>query len=598
MAGAAWAAYLAYPFMNVRFASYDDEGYMLSILGGTSSGGDLYDQVFSQYGPFFNEFYNSLFWLLRLPYTHDAGRAVTITGWVLVSVVTGLAAARATKSRAAGFAVQALVFCSMTWAANEPLHPVLLTSLLLAGVFLASSVLDDGARRPALILGVLLACLTLIKINVGLLAVVAVLVAVLFGRGRAARPTLLSRTIAVVLVIVPVLLMARDLSTSASFAILASCAAASVLLAAVQGRTRDPVAFPADLVLPLAAGFAAAASIICALALVRGTSLKGLFDGVLLDPLHQRDVFSIPLTIPGPAIVAGIGGAALVAYLGHWQRTATSEVPVTGLVRLAAAALITMAVARWWGTNPIAYALPLMGLAALPPPGARQTTGRVALPALAVMSSLHAYPVAGSQMGAATFLFLAVAGVCAVDGLRDLSRWSVREPGRLALRGAATAGAALLTIFYAGPPLTRPFERAWITYRAQPSLSLPGAKRIHLDPAAVKRYQDLVAGLRATCSTFYGLPGQNSLYRFSGLPQVNGHNATAWMFLLDDGQQSDVAGALAADRRSCVVRDDALTQGWLRGRALPRGPIVQLIDAQYVPLNSYGSSQILVRRGR
>jgi hypothetical protein len=596
VAGAAWAAYIAYPFLNVRFATYDDEGYMLAILGGTASGSALYDEVFSQYGPFFNDFYNGLFWLLRLPFSHDAGRSVTVAGWVLVSVVTGVAAARATKSRAAGLAVQVLVFCSMTWSANEALHPVLLTSLILAAVFLGSSALVDGAPLPALTLGVLLGCLTLVKINVGLLAV---MVALLFGRGRAAQPTLLSRGVAVAFVMAPLLLMARDLGTWLNFALLASCAAVSVLCAAVQGRVRQPVASRAEVVLPLLAGLAASVTIVCSLALMRGTSLKGLVEGVVLDPLHQRVAFSIPLTVPGSAVVAGIGGAAVVACLGRWQRMGkSSELPVTGLVRLAGAVLITLAVSRGWGGNSIAYALPLVGLGALPLSGTGQTTGRLALPALAVMSSLHAYPVAGSQIGAASFLFLAVAGVCAVDGARDLSRWSVRQPVRLVLGGAATAGAALVTIFFAGPPLTRPFDNAWSTYRAQPSLSLPGANRMHLDAATVERYQGLVGGLRASCSTFYSLPGQNSLYRFSGLRQLTGYNATAWMFLLDGDQQSQVAGALASDGRSCVVRDDSLTAAWLQGRTLPRGPLVELIEAEYEPLESYGTSQILVRKDR
>lgn len=598
LAAAAYGAYAAFPFLNVRFATYDDEGYMLAILGGTSSGGDLYDQVFSQYGPFFNEFYNGLFWLLRLPFDHDAGRAVTLAGWVLVSVVTGLAVARVTRSYAAGFAVQVLVFCSMTWAANEPLHPVVLTSFLLAAVFLASSALDEGSRLTALVLGVLLGCLILVKINVGLIALAAVMIAVLFGRGRAAQPRWLSWGAAAIFVLLPVVLMAKDLDTTLSFAVLVSCAAVSVLLAAVQGRARGPAPFPTDRVLPLLAGFAGAASIVCCLTLLRGTSLRGLLDGVLLNPLQQSEAFSIPLVIPGPAIAAGIGAAVLIAFLGHRQRTDPSPYLVTGLVRLAGALLITLAVARAWGGTYIPYALPLIGLGALPRSGARQTTSRLALPALAVMASLHAYPVAGSQTGAASFLFLPVAGVCAVDAVRDLLQWSAQRSPRQLFCGAATAGAAVLALLFAASPLARQFDKGWARYRVQPSLELPGAGRIHLDAGTVRHYQGLALGLRATCSTFYGLPGQNSLYLFAGVPPVTGYNATAWMYLFDDAQESQVARALAADRRSCVLRDEPLSAAWQQGRPLPRGPIVELIEAEYVPLRLHGSSQLLVHRER
>ena len=76
----------------ISFNAYDDEGYLLMSLVGVDTGHALYDDVFSQYGPFY---YLAVGWLSKLPglgLTTDGLRLLWLGLWVMSSVVAGMAA--------------------------------------------------------------------------------------------------------------------------------------------------------------------------------------------------------------------------------------------------------------------------------------------------------------------------------------------------------------------------------------------------------------------------------------------------------------------------------------------------------------------------
>src|SRR5215469_3788508 len=76
--------------MSTTFASYDDEGYMLLSLSHYFAGEHLYDQVFSQYGPFYFQAQAAIFRLFNLPVTHDAGRMITLAYCCVASCLAGV----------------------------------------------------------------------------------------------------------------------------------------------------------------------------------------------------------------------------------------------------------------------------------------------------------------------------------------------------------------------------------------------------------------------------------------------------------------------------------------------------------------------------
>src|SRR5262249_33149308 len=69
---------VAYPRMFTGIAAYDDEGYMLVALKSFVNHGHLYDEVFTQYGPFYYEAWGGLFSLFGIPIDLDSGRMATM----------------------------------------------------------------------------------------------------------------------------------------------------------------------------------------------------------------------------------------------------------------------------------------------------------------------------------------------------------------------------------------------------------------------------------------------------------------------------------------------------------------------------------------
>ena len=75
--------------LATNFQPYDDEGYFLISLDHYLHNGRLYDQTYSQYGPFYFYIQAAFFRLLQLPVSHDSGRLVTLICWLLSTGAAG-----------------------------------------------------------------------------------------------------------------------------------------------------------------------------------------------------------------------------------------------------------------------------------------------------------------------------------------------------------------------------------------------------------------------------------------------------------------------------------------------------------------------------
>src|SRR3954451_18110599 len=104
----------AYFQMFTSFARYDDEGYLLvSLSEFVKHGGHLYDQVFSQYGPFYYLFFGGLFRLTGHEVTNDSGRIIVVVIWVATATIYGVAAYRLTARLLVGIAAQLVAFATL-----------------------------------------------------------------------------------------------------------------------------------------------------------------------------------------------------------------------------------------------------------------------------------------------------------------------------------------------------------------------------------------------------------------------------------------------------------------------------------------------------
>ena len=461
---------IAVPSMFVGFTSYDDEGYMLVALRSFIDHGSLYQNVFTQYGPFYYELWGTVFGALGITVDLDSGRVVTLVVWILASLIIGLSTYRMTGSIVLGVIGQMLTFMALNIAPYEPMHPGGLISLLLS-LILAVACLVRGrlSTYSMAALGMLLGALTLTKVNVGVFALIAfALMAV------ASYPNLSSRRwvrlgVEVLFVAFPILLMAGKFSEpwARAYAFHVAAAALAVVIAL---RARNIASRSPQELIWIVGGFAVAAGLILLAILGAGTGPSSLFEGVITQPLRQADAFSIPfaysdrlLFLDALALTTVVGYALLARQRPSSDAWFRNVLPIFSI--LVGAQIALSPVGRTLPIDAVAspgYEFGLLAfawVALLPVDGGendrRSTFAQTLLAPLAVLEALHAYPVAGSQVAWSTFLLVPVGLVCVGNGARGLLAAAGAE-----WRGTVVAtGAVLAAIF-------RPLSRQRIAAKA------------------------------------------------------------------------------------------------------------------------------------
>src|SRR5215218_3805083 len=499
---------IAHPRMFTGFMSYDDEGYMLTALKGYVNHGNLYDDVFTQYGPFYYEAWGGLFSLFGIPVDHDAGRTVTMVAWIVSSLGIGLATWRTTGSLLLGLGCQALVFSALGVLVNEPMHPGGIICLLLAAIVLiACCVRDRPSPYAFALLGAAVAALVLVKINVGVFVVASLALA-----AAATYPAFLDRRwarplVEVGFVAMPVVLLAGkfDEDWSRRFAAHVAVAAAALVITL---RARRVARRPDEELGWLAGGFVALALVSCLAMLGAGTSVHGLFDGVLGQPLRQADAFTIPLQLDSR--IFGFDLIALAGAIAFWfVGRAQSEEPrpawttLTSLFSIAVGVAMALSVAGKglpFDAGQLAgYQFILLSfawVALLRPAADRRADVSYALlllPLIAVPQALHAFPVAGSQTLWATFLLIPVGAICVGNGVRGLFAVIPAGAERQALAALGLCLVAVVGYLVVNATLRGPLDAARANYDGGVPLRLPGSESIHLSEEEAELYEGITA---------------------------------------------------------------------------------------------------------
>jgi hypothetical protein len=602
------SAILAWPVMYARVNVYDDEGYMLLSLRSYAAGGRLYEDVYSQYGPAFYGLMHALFGGFNLEIGHDTGRLVTLTLLVVTSLLCALLTLRITGRLAVALGVQLMACLTLFALGNEPMHPGGLLCLLLALMGCVPLLLRSRPRLALALIGGLPTLAALVKINVGALALLSTgfawMTALPAARGRALRVAFSVAIVAAPFVVVGPRLRDPMFRLFALHVASGALALAIVAPVAAPGSSR-----PGDLPW-LGLGVLLAVVVGCGPALVRGTSLAALADGILVRPLAQPGVFSIPYLLPRWApnvwLLAVLGGLAW--RLGPWSRPsesppwvlATVSPPVTAALRIVSgSALCFTATAPAFGMPALNLA-PLAWLSAASPhrpDDDRAAFARWLLPSLATLQVMHAYPVAGSQQSFAALLLVPAGGICVADGLDELQRW-LRSTSWGAAWAIDRVVPAVLVAALLGAAAVR-FESARahhrFTFAWGVPLNLPGARWVRASPAQRETYQWITRQIHERCEMFVTLPGLSSLYIFSGQEPPTGLNTTAWMFLLDADEQQRIVDRISRVDSPCAVRHLELLKFWAQGRPLPRGPLLDYIEHDLKPLVAHGGFELLGR---
>lgn len=147
---ACYAYYVAFS----SFASYDDEGFLDLSLRHFIQGRPLYDEVFTQYGPFYYLFNGAVFQLVGVPVDNDSMRLLVIGVWLMCAAAAALCTLRLTGSVVLAVAALAVTGVHLGVLANEPGHPQALSILFVillptAAAFSANAAARWSARLSA-----------------------------------------------------------------------------------------------------------------------------------------------------------------------------------------------------------------------------------------------------------------------------------------------------------------------------------------------------------------------------------------------------------------------------------------------------------------
>jgi len=601
---------IAHPRLLIGFQAYDDEGYMLIALKEFLRHGHLYNEVFSQYGPFYYEFWGAFFEIFGLGVNHDGGRTAVMVAWVLTSLLFGLSIWRLTRSALLGLATQMLVFGAIITVVNEPMHPGSLICLLL-GVIVAISALVRARPSPLAmgLLGGAVMALILVKINVGAFAFVSLALACVVSYPALAARRWLRPALEVAFVAIPLLLMVSKFGEgwARHYAVHVSLAAFAFVVA-LRARSGFPRR-PGEELRWLLGGLVVVGVVVCVAILAAGTTPGGLIEGVISQPLRQSDAFSVPLTLSHRTYLfdlLGVVGALAFWYLARARGgRSPAFVALTAVLSILVGlemALSTVAKTALFDTTAFpgyqfAF-LPFAWVALIPVAGSEDEDtafGRLLLPALAVLQALHAFPVAGSQIFWSTFLLVPVGALCVANGARSLARTLSGERERQAIGAIAIAAAVIALGALVNTQLRKPLDEARAAYDGGVSLGLPGAEDLHLSPEEVERYRRITKAIDADCNSLLMLPGMNSFYLWSGIEPPTGYNATGWMTLFDDAHQEHVIAATRSIRGLCLLRNQPIAESW-SGGPVPAGPLVDYLSHGFKPLASFEGNYELLRR--
>jgi len=569
---------VGYLAMFSSFHAYDDEGSILITLKDYLSGHPLLTPNIPYYGPFFYETIGGLFKLLGIAPTNDSGRLLTLVFWLIASALAAFAAYRLTRNVWITLVVQLVTFIVLTALTREPMTVYGLLSLLMLGLVVAACFASTRPRATAVAIGAIVAALCLVKINVGAFAALAVVFAWAGGLAPRWRRFALP-AMGVVMTAAPILLMANLLARAwvLEFALVVSMSAAAASLAWILAPA-PKVASPSSAWVILAGVTAAALTL--AVALAGGTHVADIWNGLVVRSVQFSQLFTWPVDA-NPVVVLGaaVSLAACVAY----SRLRVSD-STTDLVRIGAGLFILLSILL------LPSSLWLLGLSlAWIATGTRRDEPnqyvRLLLPALAVLESLHAYPVAGTQLSLAALLMIPVGAVVLNDGITGVRA-----------RGAARVAPAALIL--ATAVLALEGFLAGSQYTAGSPSGLRGAELVRMQARQAAQLRQLVAAIDSDCSSFITFPGMNSIYIWTGQEPPSDLRYGVWWLTPDPVDQQAVVRQLEGRSRLCVVKNQTLIDFWAQGRQVPPQPVVDFIDASFMPSATFGDYELLVRKNQ
>jgi hypothetical protein len=601
--------------MFTGFSPWDDDGYVLIGIRSLLHGRRLYDDIYSQYGPFYYLVHWIVYSAFRQPVSHDVERFIGVVLWLLSAILWARVVYLLTRSpvwAALAFFLATKLLQFFPWSAGHPEE--ICMALLSALAVIACGLSPMRAGRGAAALAAVVAALALTKVNIGLYLAIAIGLILL----KATPPTRFQRFALLSLscagIVLPVALMSPLLGFSWTRIY---CFTATLLIGAtiVLADGASPRSFLTGRIWWIAAlSFMGSVLLVTFPFFFHGTSFRALLYMTVLQHAGFARNFYVPALVGRKSLLmTGFSLVLLVAVCLRKRRSATRELapdsggaPASdwigaGLLGIKTAAGLGCAVAVV-GLNVNAalfifkYCTPFIWLVLLHPAEAtaeEPRAGRFALCVIAAFTYLYAFPVAGNQLGFASVPVAIVSLLLLRDGTQGIAKFFPAElPYRRALR-IAPALASLLILALFLHELRSAYRSYTNTNSA--SLGMPGAERIRVTRRTAGVYRWIKQNLDS-CQAIYSMPGLFSLYFWTAKEPPTDLTAGDSIGLLNEAQQRTVANDLSRYRGMCIVYSPALVEFWRRGQDLSRSPLLHYIQTEFTRAASYDGYFIMKRK--
>ena len=469
--------------------------------------------------------------------------------------------------------------------------------------FVASGLLI-GQRRQLLgtiLLGALPAALLLIKVNIGIFAILAAGLSLSFH----ARENRFSKTFGACFVaaslFLPFALMRHQLADTQAlvYCVLVTASVAALCMVLFRSDKTISITFRDSAIAVIS--FILTFAVIVLVTIAQGSSPERMLDRLVLAHLRVMvgGLWYAAVSLTAKWLcwaLIGMFTAGWVAFSrknsGSWSSNWLFPVKLLYALSIIAAIFLINR------SQLFAFAAPFCWLVLYPLPekgASRLVFSRTLLCTTAVIQTLYAYPVAGSQILFVRILLI-VAGVICID---DFWSWyaakydfGFRQHRLLRIAGSVALFCLLLGYAYMAYARRK-------AYHSLPALNLAGARRIHLNDQQAREYQWLTRSSVNYCDIQIGLPNIPSLNFWAGMKPPGRLNVDAWMLVLSDEEQSEIERDLSKHPKACAIYNPEVLAFWNRnGRDLNELPLVRYIHDEFKPVGSMDNFVFLVRNER
>ena len=427
-------------------------------------------------------------------------------------------------------------------------------------------------------LGALAGAMAATKINVGVFAVIALTLALLFALRRGWRRSALLVAAGCAALMFPVVLM---WSHRGDWWAEKYCFVAVISLgAAMLAVCREEFEFSVDFrdFLFAGAGFAVSIAALGWFAVAHGSSIHRMIDSLIVQP--QRSFgksWFLEAQIPDFAIPWALLGLTCAGFSAA-KRCNENFSPFLKLAFAVGVILLSTMGDRFAVMD---FATPFLWLVATRPdqtrPGRVGGLPRAILTFAAVIQVLYAYPVAGVQATFVAVIIIALAAICFSDSLPFLYTKFPRLKAQALSHPAIPWPAMALTILYVSSAGLAIQEYA----EAEP-LGLPGTERMRIDRQGADIVRNLARRIDASsCTMLASAPGLMSFNFLTRQPAPPSMDFGAWMLGLSDADQQKTISELTGERHPCVLYNQSLIDFWTHSADVSSRPLIRFMKEHF-----------------